>query len=238
MKQENKLKKSQFDRFSIKRRDIRNLLRAYSGAIALDQFNVDALPKKHFHAYYRRELWFHWRQCNVDFINKLLATTGALPSKLLSSLTVLAARRDPIVVRKTMVVMLATGASGSLVPGQIDTETLFFRALPAPGLFAITNGWPRSSLSFLPMIRASTSLWPPGVNATTPAAWDASASWARFCCSVRLCYISTISGTHKSGDSAPRHLRRAPDFLKNPSAFGAPRRVPCCLRPQVAERCS
>jgi hypothetical protein len=129
MKQKNKPKKSQLDRLSITRRDIRNLLRAYSGAIALDQFNVDALPKNSFHVYYKREVWVHWRRRNIDFINKLLATTEALPSKLLSSLTVLAARRDPVVVRETMVGMLATGAVGSIVPGQIDTATLFFQAL-------------------------------------------------------------------------------------------------------------
>jgi hypothetical protein len=49
---------SQFDELSIKRRDIRNLLQAYSAAIALDQFRVDALQRKHFHPYYSRGMWF------------------------------------------------------------------------------------------------------------------------------------------------------------------------------------
>src|SRR3954452_13366362 len=37
---------------------------------------------------------------------------------------------------------------------------------PAPGRFSITNGCPRSCSSFLARVRASTSLGPPGVNAT------------------------------------------------------------------------
>jgi len=129
MKKHTNPNKSQFDKLSIKRRDIRNLLQAYSGAIALDQFKVDALPSKHFHRYYSRGMWFRWRQCHFDFINELLATAGAIPTKLLRGLTVLAARRDPLVVRKTMVEMLAQGAANSLAPGQIDTATLFFLAL-------------------------------------------------------------------------------------------------------------
>ena len=87
--------KSQFDKLSIKRRDIRNLLRAYSGAIALDQFKVDALPRR----YFNRGTWVTRRQCHLDLINELLATIGAIPSKLPTGLTVLAARRDPAVVR-------------------------------------------------------------------------------------------------------------------------------------------
>jgi hypothetical protein len=106
MKKHTNPNNSQFDEPSIKRRDIRNLLQAYSGAIALDQFKVDALPRKHFHRYYRRGLWVIWRKSHLSFIDKLVATTGAIPRKLLSDLTVLAARRDPLVVRKTMVEIL------------------------------------------------------------------------------------------------------------------------------------
>jgi hypothetical protein len=136
MKKHTSPNKSQFDELSIKRRDIRNFLQAYSGAIARDQFKVDALPKKHFHRYYSRGMWLQWRLCHLDFINELHATAGAIPKKLLRDLTVLAARRDPRVVRKTMLEMLAQGAADSLAPGQIDTATLFFQAL----LESVGNG--------------------------------------------------------------------------------------------------
>jgi hypothetical protein len=129
MKNHNKPNKLKFHESSVKRRDIRNLLQAYSGAIALDQFKVDALPRKHFHPYYRRGLWVIWRQSHLSFIDKLVATTGAMPRKLLSDLTLLAARRDPQIVRETMVEILGQGAAESLAPGYIDTATLFFQAL-------------------------------------------------------------------------------------------------------------
>jgi hypothetical protein len=118
--------KLQFEKLSLRRRDIRNLLRAYSGAITLDQIWVDALSPEHFNQDYSRIAKVDYRQIHFEFIDKLLATTGAIPTKLLNGLTVLAARRDPAVVRKTMVEMLAQGACLSLAPGQIDTATLFF----------------------------------------------------------------------------------------------------------------
>ena len=45
MKKHNKSNRSSINELSLTRRDIRNLLRAYKGAIALDQFKVDALPR-------------------------------------------------------------------------------------------------------------------------------------------------------------------------------------------------
>jgi hypothetical protein len=87
------------------------------------------LPRKHFHRYYRRGLWIIWRQSHLSFIDELVATTGAIPRTLLKDLTVLAARRDPLIVRKTMVEMLALGAARSLAPRQIDTATSFFQGL-------------------------------------------------------------------------------------------------------------
>jgi hypothetical protein len=72
-------------------------------------------------------MWLRCRQYHIGFIDELIATTGAMPKKLLTGLTVLAARRDPAVVRATMVEML--GRSDSLAPGQLDTATLFFQAL-------------------------------------------------------------------------------------------------------------
>ena len=46
----------------IARRDIRNLLRAYAGAIALDQIRVDALPPASFHPEYDGAMWLMWRR--------------------------------------------------------------------------------------------------------------------------------------------------------------------------------
>lgn len=127
MKKHSVSKRSEFDRYCIRRRDIRNLLRAYCAAIALDQSKVDALPRKHFHSEYSRGMWFRWRLDQIGFIEELIATTGAIPKRLLRDLTVLAARRDPTVVRRTMVEMI--GESASLSSGQLDTATLFFQAL-------------------------------------------------------------------------------------------------------------
>jgi hypothetical protein len=121
--------KSKFDKQSITRRDIRNLLRAYIGAIALDQIWVDALSPKHFNRDYWRIMKVHYRKIHFEFIDKLLATTGAMPKKLLSGLTMLAFRRDPVVVREAMVEILAQGACQSLAPGELDDATRFFQAL-------------------------------------------------------------------------------------------------------------
>jgi hypothetical protein len=127
VKNHNSSNKSQFDELRIRRRDIRSLLRANSAAILLDQAKVDALPRKYFHPEYSRGMWFRCRERHISFIDDLIATTGAMPKRLLGDLTVLAACRDPVVVRKTMVEMF--GQRESLAPGEIDTATLFFQAL-------------------------------------------------------------------------------------------------------------
>jgi hypothetical protein len=127
MKKHNSPNRSQFDELSIKRRD-RNLLQAYSSAIALDQSKVDALPRKHFDRYYSRGMWFRWRQCHLDFINELLASAAAMPTKLLRSLTMIAAlARSVGCERKTMVEILSLGASDSLAPGQMIPQPGFFK---------------------------------------------------------------------------------------------------------------
>jgi hypothetical protein len=109
--------------------DIRNLLLAYCGAIALDQIRVDALPPASFHREYSRGMWLRYRRRHLHFISRLLATSERIPTRQLGKLTGLATARKPAVVREAMVELLSLAATDSLSPGQIDTASLFFRAL-------------------------------------------------------------------------------------------------------------
>jgi hypothetical protein len=113
----------------IARGDIRNLLKAYSGAIALDQIRVDALPPASFHPEYSRGMWLRYRRSNIAFIDHLLRTTRDISQQLLQKLNLVACTRDPTVVRKVFVELLSMGATDTLSPGQIDTAPLFFTAL-------------------------------------------------------------------------------------------------------------
>jgi hypothetical protein len=109
--------------------DLRNLLRAYSGAIELDQIRVDALPPSSFHPEYSRGMWLRWRRRHIDFINQLLRTTRDMSQQLLQNLNLVAGTREPKVVRNAVVELLGMGAAESLTPGQIDTAPLFLAAL-------------------------------------------------------------------------------------------------------------
>src|ERR1700739_1595573 len=84
----------------ISRGDIRNLLRAYSGAIALDQIRVDALPPASFDPAYYRGMWLRWRRCHVAFINQLIETTRDVSRELLQNLTLVAITAEPAFCRK------------------------------------------------------------------------------------------------------------------------------------------
>lgn len=123
----------------ISRGDIRNLLRAYAGAIALDQIRVDALPPDSFDPAYHRGMWLRWRRCHLAFINKLLETTRELPQELLQNINLVATTAEPAFVRKVFVDMLGMGAGNSLAPRVIDTAPLFFAALVED----IGTGWTR-----------------------------------------------------------------------------------------------
>jgi hypothetical protein len=114
---------------SLTRDDIRNFLLAYSGTIALDQVRVDALPPGSFHREYDRGLWQRYRQGHLDFINRLLATIGEIPSSLLQKLTCVAAVRKTAVVQKAIIDLLSQASTHSLAPDQIDSSPLFFRSL-------------------------------------------------------------------------------------------------------------
>jgi hypothetical protein len=127
------------DNKPINRGDIRNLLRAYSGAIALDQIRVDALPPDSFAPAYYRGMWLRWRRCHVAFINQLLETTRDVSRELLQNLNLVAITAEPAFVRKVVVNLLGTGAANSLAPGVIDTAPLFFAALVED----IGTGWTR-----------------------------------------------------------------------------------------------
>jgi hypothetical protein len=125
----------------IARGDIRNLLRAYSGAIALDQIRVNALPTTSFHPQYSRGMWLRYRRRHIDFINQLLRTTRELSKQLLQKLDLVACTREPIVVRNAIINLLSNGACGAFAPGQIDTAPLFFAALVED----VGTGWITSS---------------------------------------------------------------------------------------------
>jgi hypothetical protein len=127
------------DHNPITRGDIRNLLRAYSGAIALDQIRVDALPLVSFHPGYSRGMWLTYRRAHIAFITQLLRTTRDMPKRLVQELNLVAGTREPKVVRKEFIELLSMGAARSLAPGQIDTAPLFFAALVED----VGTGWIR-----------------------------------------------------------------------------------------------
>jgi hypothetical protein len=113
----------------ITRGDIRNMLTAYSGAIALDQLKVDALPPTSFHPSYSRGMWLRYRRIHIAFVDQLLCSTRDIPSKLLQKINLMAATQNPKRVRRAIVNFLSIGATGSWSPGQIDSAPLFFAAL-------------------------------------------------------------------------------------------------------------
>lgn len=113
----------------ITRGDVRNLLRAYSGAIALDQVRVDALPSGSLHPEYDRGMWLRSRRRHVAFIDQLCDTTRDISKKLLRDISLVAATKEPKVVRKAFILLLSMGANGELDPGPINTAPLFFSVL-------------------------------------------------------------------------------------------------------------
>jgi hypothetical protein len=127
----NKTKSSEHDALtqSLTHDDIRNLLLAYAGAIALDQVRADALPSGSFHPEYHRGMWQRYRQSHLDFINLLFSTTKEIPSSLLKKLAATAGERKTAVVRAAIVERFAQGAVHSLAPGQIDSAPMFFSVL-------------------------------------------------------------------------------------------------------------
>jgi hypothetical protein len=113
----------------ITRGDIRNMLTAYSGAIALDQLKVDALPSTSFHPFYSRGMWLRWRRSHIAFIDQLHGSTRDIPSELLQKINVMAAAQNPKRVRRAIVNFLSIAVSESWSAGQIDSAPLFFAAL-------------------------------------------------------------------------------------------------------------
>jgi hypothetical protein len=111
------------------RRDVRDLLFGYSGAIALDQIRVDYLPPGSFHKEYNRGMWKRYRTRHLQFINHLMVSLEQIPKGTLCDLTMLATRRKTRTVRKAMVDLLSIGATNSYASGQVDSAPLFFSFL-------------------------------------------------------------------------------------------------------------
>jgi hypothetical protein len=68
---------------SLTRRDIENLLLAYSGAVELDQIRIDHLPPASFHKEYDHGMWKRYRNDHLRFINLLLVTVPQIHEKTL-----------------------------------------------------------------------------------------------------------------------------------------------------------
>ena len=89
--------------------DVARLLVTYYGAIKLDETVVDdlqgRLPRE-----YNKENWEEYREDHLRQLLRLLETLSYVSQQTLAKLTVIAATRKPIVVRKVLLELLTLGA--------------------------------------------------------------------------------------------------------------------------------
>jgi hypothetical protein len=95
---------------SLSRDEIAALLVAYYGAVVLDRFNADELCEKCRRGKDSKQECREYRRKHLGQIWRLLETLSFVSQELLAKLTVLAATRNPAVVRKAMIELLELGA--------------------------------------------------------------------------------------------------------------------------------
>lgn len=109
-------------------KDLQDSLKRLSAAIELDQVAVDSLAPERFSSQYDDGLWRTWRDDHRGFIEKLLATAGAIKPLTLQQLNEIATSYEPRLVGEVLLELFAEVVSGSS-PEDYSSAELFFKRL-------------------------------------------------------------------------------------------------------------
>jgi hypothetical protein len=129
--------------YTLRHKDILDLLEGFAAAIELDQIRVDALPPRKFHRHYDDGMWRRYRNYHLVFINKLSATVDEIPPVMLEALTGLAIDYEAAGVREPMLDLFLDAASGNSGEAEIERATVFFGWL----IKIVSRGSPTKCLS-------------------------------------------------------------------------------------------
>lgn len=109
--------------------DIQNILRRLSVAIEIDQVYVDAMPRERFSPEYNDSMWRDWRTDHRAFVGRLVLTTDAILTTMLSELTEIAITREPARVRSIILELFAEVVGGHCSQDDFVTAEQFFGRL-------------------------------------------------------------------------------------------------------------
>ena len=121
--------------------DIKTFLTRLTTAIELDQVYVDALPPESFSIEYDDSMWRTWRHDHRVYLEKLHATTDAIPPVMMWQLTGIAVAHEPALVGNTVLEVFAEVVSGSCGEDLGTAERFFDR------LIQEVNGQPKGKRS-------------------------------------------------------------------------------------------
>ncbi|MGA2293434.1 hypothetical protein [Bradyrhizobium sp.] len=109
--------------------DLENVLRRFGAAIERDQLRVDAMPPANLQPPYNDEMWRQWRRDHIRYVNVLISTAIAVPTRMSSELTVIAASYEPKGISTLILELLSEVVSGSYEWEEFASARCFFGTL-------------------------------------------------------------------------------------------------------------
>jgi hypothetical protein len=104
-------------------------LQSYACTSSINDYPINKLPRKKFHAYYDHGMWKRNREDHISAIVDLSMTVDNMPKRLLKKLTELAIAYKPEVIKQPLLNNISDLATGVSSPWLYETASLFFNEL-------------------------------------------------------------------------------------------------------------